>query len=85
MVNRTSVVDRFGLRKLVVLSVVILGLVAPSAASASITSVFGTVTCRHRAQGTGPALVRQLGGHDGPKLGRHADRRFRCLPARLGL
>ena len=41
MVSRTSVVDRFGLRKLVVLSVVILGLLAPSAASASITSVFG--------------------------------------------
>ena len=51
MVNRTSVVDRFGLRKLVVLSVVILGLVAPSAASASITSVFGTVTCETQGSG----------------------------------
>ena len=51
MVNRTSVVDRFGLRKLVVLSVVILGLVAPSAASASITSVFGTVACETQGSG----------------------------------
>jgi fermentation-respiration switch protein FrsA (DUF1100 family) len=51
MVNQTSVVDRFGLRKLVVLSVVILGLVAPSAASASITSVFGTVTCETQGSG----------------------------------
>ncbi len=51
MVNRTSVADRFGLRNLVVVSVVILGLLAPSAASASITSVFGTVTCE--TQGTG--------------------------------
>ncbi len=51
MVNRTSVVDRFGLRKLVVLSVVILGLAAPSAASASITSVFGTVTCETQGSG----------------------------------
>ena len=41
MLNGTSVVDRFGLRKLVVLSVVILALLAPSAASATITSVFG--------------------------------------------
>ena len=51
MVNRTSVVDRIGLRKLVVLSVVILGLLAPSAASASITSVFGTVTCETQGSG----------------------------------
>ena len=51
MVNPTSVVDRIGLRKMVVLSVVILGLLAPSAASASITSVFGTVTCETQGSG----------------------------------
>ncbi len=51
MLNGTSLVDRFGLRKLVVLSVVILGLLAPSAASASITSVFGTVTCTTQGPG----------------------------------
>ena len=51
MVSRTSVVDRFGVRKLVALSVVILGLLAPSAASASITSVFGTVTCETQGSG----------------------------------
>jgi hypothetical protein len=57
MFNGTAVVDRFalrrllGMRKLLVLSGVILGLVAPSAASATITSVFGTVTCTTQGAG----------------------------------
>jgi X-Pro dipeptidyl-peptidase (S15 family) len=51
MVNRISGVDPFGVRKLAVLAVVILGLAAPSTASASITSVFGTVTCTTQGSG----------------------------------
>jgi fermentation-respiration switch protein FrsA (DUF1100 family) len=51
MVNRTSAVDRFGPRKLVVLAIVISSLVAPSAAGASITSVFGTVACATQGSG----------------------------------
>ena len=57
MFNGTAVVDRFalrrllGMRKLLVLSGVILGLVAPSAASATISSVFGTVTCTTQGAG----------------------------------
>src|ERR1700733_9619199 len=57
MVDGTAVVDRFalrrlfGARKLLVLSGVILGLVAPAAASATITSVYGTVACTTQESG----------------------------------
>src|SRR5271168_1454766 len=46
MSKGTAAVDRFGARRLFILSGVILGLLAPASASATITSVFGgTVTC----------------------------------------
>lgn len=51
MFNGPAVVARFGFRKLVVLAAVILGLLAPSAASASITSVFGSVPCTTQGSG----------------------------------
>jgi hypothetical protein len=51
MFNGDSVVGRCGLSKLVLLTVVFLGLLTPSAASASITSVFGTVACATQASG----------------------------------
>ena len=57
MFKVTAMVDRFavrklvGARKLLVLSGVILGLVAPSAASATITEVFGTVKCTTQRPG----------------------------------
>ncbi len=46
-----AAVGRFGMRKLVILSIVILGLVAPSAASATISTVFGTVACTTQGAG----------------------------------
>jgi X-Pro dipeptidyl-peptidase (S15 family) len=51
MLDVTAVMDRFAVRKFAVLSVVILGLVAPAAANATITSVFGTVTCTTQGAG----------------------------------
>jgi hypothetical protein len=51
MLDVTAVMDRFAVRKLAVLSVAILGLVAPAAASATITSVFGTVACTTQGAG----------------------------------
>jgi hypothetical protein len=59
MGKRTVAVDRLAvraaralsMRKMLVFSGVILGLVAPSAASATITSVFGTVTCTTQGAG----------------------------------
>jgi len=51
MVTRTSAVDRFEARKLVVLVVVLFSLATPSAAGATITSVFGTVTCATQGSG----------------------------------
>ncbi len=51
MFKGSAVVDRFGMRKLVILSIVILGLVAPSAANATISTVFGTVTCTTQGAG----------------------------------
>ena len=51
MLDVTAVVDRFAVRKLAVLSVVILGLVAPAGASAAITSVFGSVACTTQGAG----------------------------------
>jgi fermentation-respiration switch protein FrsA (DUF1100 family) len=60
MLNGPSVVDRPGPRTLPVLSIVILGLLAPSAANASITSVFGSVPCA--TQGSGQRWCGTLAG-----------------------
>jgi hypothetical protein len=51
MFKGTAEVDRFAVRRLLVLSGVILGLLAPATASATITSVFGTVTCTTQGAG----------------------------------
>jgi hypothetical protein len=52
MFKGSVVADRFAVRRLFVLSGVILGLVAPAAASATITSVFaGAVTCTTQGAG----------------------------------
>jgi hypothetical protein len=51
MFNGTALAGRFAGRRLLVLSGVILGLLAPSAASATISSVFGTVTCTTQGPG----------------------------------
>ena len=52
MFNVTALAGRFSGRRLLILSGVILGLLAPSAASAAITSVFGTVTCTTQGPGS---------------------------------
>src|SRR5271155_5439844 len=53
MVNGTAVVSRLSVRRLFVFSGLMLALlaVAPSVASATITSVFGTVTCTTQGAG----------------------------------
>jgi hypothetical protein len=51
MLDVTAVVNRVAVRKLAVLAVVILGLAAPAAANATITSVFGTVNCATQGAG----------------------------------
>jgi hypothetical protein len=51
MVKGTALVDRFAVRRLLLLSGVILGLLVPATASATITSVFGTVPCETKASG----------------------------------
>jgi hypothetical protein len=53
MFNGTAVVNRFAVRRVLVLSGLILGLaaMAPAAANATIASVFGTVTCATQGAG----------------------------------
>lgn len=51
MFNGTAVVDRLGVRTLLAVSGVIIGLLAPSAASATITKVFGSVACTTQTSG----------------------------------
>ena len=75
MFRGTAVVDRFGTRRLLILSGVILGLLAPASASATITSVFGgTVTCTTQSA-VGEEGQRWCGNTAGttvPSLGWHA-------------
>jgi hypothetical protein len=51
MVKGTAVLDRFAARRLLLLSGVIAALLVPSVASATITSVFGTVSCTTQTSG----------------------------------
>ncbi len=86
MFRGTAVVDRFGTRRLLILSGVILGLLAPASASATITSVFGTVTCTTQSAGAseGQRWCGNTANTTVPTLGRHPDRRRRRVSPRDG-
>ena len=51
MSRGTALVDRFSLRSLLICAGVILGLLLPASAGATISSVFGTVTCETKSSG----------------------------------